>query len=118
VESFSQTPSKHTLTTKVATNMFEGKAVVDMSSKGLDAGDGHIIAAALEKNDQVHQLHPFGNNIPEVVLRTIMHSNENIVKFGAAVKLDFSNCGMDSTDVKVGGTAQGQLHSPAARCLQ
>ena len=39
--------------TQIAMNMFDGKADVDMSNKGLDAGDAFIIAAALEKNDQV-----------------------------------------------------------------
>ena len=30
-----------------------------------------------------------------------MNSNKNISNFGGAVKLDFSNCGMDSSDAKV-----------------
>jgi Ran GTPase-activating protein (RanGAP) involved in mRNA processing and transport len=37
--------------------MFDGKVNVDMSNKRLDAGDAIIIAAALEKNDQVLCLH-------------------------------------------------------------
>ena len=79
--------------TQIAMNMFDGKADVDMSNKGLDAGDAFIIAAALEKNDQVTGLNPFGNKIPEDVLRTIV-----VLK---AAKIDFSNSGMDKTDVKV-----------------
>ena len=39
--------------TQIAMSMFDGKTDVDMSNKGLDAGDAFIIAAALEKNDQV-----------------------------------------------------------------
>ena len=47
--------------TQIAMNMFDGKADVDMSNKGLDAGDAFIIAAALEKNDQVTGLHASKN---------------------------------------------------------
>ena len=39
------------------------------------------------------QLNPFGNKIPEDVLRTIV-----VLK---AAKIDFSNSGMDKTDVEV-----------------
>ena len=42
--------------TQIAMSMFNGKTDVDMSNKGLDAGDAFIIAAALEKNDQVQYL--------------------------------------------------------------
>jgi hypothetical protein len=36
---------------QISVSMFDGTTDVDMSNKGLDAGDSHIIAAALEKND-------------------------------------------------------------------
>ena len=49
--------------TQIAMNMFDGKADVDMSNKGLDAGDAFIIAAALEKNDQVQQLDVSANGL-------------------------------------------------------
>jgi hypothetical protein len=42
---------------QIAMSMFDGKTDVDMSKKkGLDAGDGHIIAAALESNSAVHSI--------------------------------------------------------------
>ena len=49
--------------TQIAMSMFDGKTDVDMSNKGLDAGDAFIIAAALEKNDQVQYLEASGNEI-------------------------------------------------------
>ena len=49
--------------TQIAMNMFDGKPDVDMSNKGLDAGDAFIIAAALEKNDQVQQLDVSANGL-------------------------------------------------------
>ena len=49
--------------TQIAMNMFDGKADVDMSNKGLDAGDAFIIAAALEKNDQVTGLDASSNSL-------------------------------------------------------
>jgi hypothetical protein len=49
--------------TQIAMNMFDGKADVDMSNKGLDAGDAFIIAAALEKNDQVTGLNVSSNGL-------------------------------------------------------
>ena len=42
--------------TQIAMNMFDGKADVDMSKEGLDAGDGHIIAAALQANHTVDSI--------------------------------------------------------------
>jgi hypothetical protein len=39
--------------------MFDGTTDVDMSNKGLDAGDSHIIAAALEKNDLADTLRSY-----------------------------------------------------------
>ena len=44
-------------------NMFDGETDVDLSNKGLDAGDAVIIAAALEKNDQVTRLNFSRNNL-------------------------------------------------------
>jgi hypothetical protein len=49
--------------TQLAMNMFDGKTDVEMSNKGLDAGDAFIIAAALEKNDQVTGLHVNSNGL-------------------------------------------------------
>ena len=47
----------HPNSEQILQNMFDGKTDVDLSNKGLDAGDAFIIAAALEKNDQVTGLH-------------------------------------------------------------
>ena len=52
----------HTNFEQIAQNMFDGEAKVDMSKQGLDAGDAHIMAAALEKNDTVTQVHASGND--------------------------------------------------------
>ena len=52
----------HTNFEQIAQNMFDGKTKVDMSKQGLDAGDAHIMAAALEKNDTVTQVHASGND--------------------------------------------------------
>ena len=42
---------------QIAMSMFDGKTDVDMSKKkGLDAGDGHIIAAVLESNSTVDSI--------------------------------------------------------------
>jgi hypothetical protein len=49
--------------TQLAMNMFDGKPDVDMSNKGLDAGDAFIIAVALEKNDQVTGLDASSNSL-------------------------------------------------------
>ena len=43
---------------QIAQNMFDGEAKVDMAHQGLDAGDAHIMAAALEKNGTVTQVFP------------------------------------------------------------
>jgi Ran GTPase-activating protein (RanGAP) involved in mRNA processing and transport len=53
------------------------------------------------ENKREVMTNPFGNKIPEDEMRTILHSNKYITSFGGAVKLDFSNCGMDGTDAKV-----------------
>ena len=45
---------------QIAQNMFNGDAKVNMSNKGLDAGDAWIMGAALEKNDTVTELEAFG----------------------------------------------------------
>ena len=42
--------------TQIAMNMFDGKADVDMSKEGLDAGDGHIIAAVLQANHTIDSI--------------------------------------------------------------
>ena len=42
--------------TQIAMNMFDGKSAVDMSKEGLDAGDGHIIAAAFLANHTVDSI--------------------------------------------------------------
>ena len=53
----------HTNFEQIAQNMFDGEAKVDMSKRGLDAGDAHIIAAALEKNDTVTQVNVASNGL-------------------------------------------------------
>ena len=45
---------------QIAQNMFNGEAKVNMSNKGLDAGDAWIMGAALEKNDTVTEVEAFG----------------------------------------------------------
>ena len=57
--------------TQIAMSMFNGKRDVDMSNKGLDAGDAFIIAAALEKNDQVQYLEASGNGMREAGAKAI-----------------------------------------------
>jgi hypothetical protein len=49
--------------TRIAMNMFQGKTDVNLSNAGLDSGDAFLIAAALEKNDQVMGLNLFGNSL-------------------------------------------------------
>ena len=53
----------HTNFEQIAQNMFDGKTKVDMSKQGLDAGDAHIMAAALEKNDTVTQVDVSNNGL-------------------------------------------------------
>ena len=91
----------HTNFEQIAQNMFDGEANVDMSKRGLDAGDAHIIAAALEKNDTVTQVHAWGNRIPEDTLTALMNSNDNVRNFGGNDTLELARCDMDSTDAKV-----------------
>ena len=47
---------------QIAQNMFNGEAKVNMSNKGLDAGDAWIMGAALEKNDTVTEVDASSNN--------------------------------------------------------
>ena len=75
--------------------------LLDVSGNQMKAEGAAALADGLKANQSVQQLDPFGNKIPEDVLRTIMNSNKNISNFGGAVKLDYSGIGMDSTDVKV-----------------
>ena len=53
----------HTNFEQIAQNMFDGEAKVDMAKQGLDAGDAHIMAAALEKNDTVTQVNVASNRL-------------------------------------------------------
>ena len=46
---------------QIAQNMFNGDAKVNMSNKGLDAGDAWIMGAALEKNDTVTEVDASSN---------------------------------------------------------
>ena len=48
---------------QIAQNMFNGEAKVNMSNKGLDAGDAWIMGAALEKNDTVTEVDASSNNL-------------------------------------------------------
>ena len=48
---------------QIAHNMFNGEAKVNMSNKGLDAGDAWIMGAALEKNDTVTEVDASSNNL-------------------------------------------------------
>ena len=48
---------------QIAQNMFNGEAKVNMSNKGLDAGDAWIMGAALEKNDTVTEVAVSSNNL-------------------------------------------------------
>ena len=48
---------------QIAQNMFNGDAKVNMSNKGLDAGDAWIMGAALEKNDTVTEVAVSSNNL-------------------------------------------------------
>ena len=48
---------------QIAQNMFDGKAEVNMANQGLDAGDAHIMAAGLEKNDTVTVVDVSNNNL-------------------------------------------------------
>ena len=48
---------------QIAQNMFDGEVKVDMYKQGLDAGDAHIMAAALEKNDTVTQVDVSNNGL-------------------------------------------------------
>ena len=47
---------------QIAQNMFNGEAKVNMSNKGLDAGDAWIMGAALEKNDTVTEVDASSND--------------------------------------------------------
>ena len=77
---------------QIAQNMFDGEAKVDMSKQGLDAGDAHIMAAALEKNDTVTQVDASGNALGNagakafgdsmLVNQTILHLNVSDNGFG------------------------------------
>ena len=82
----------HTNFEQIAQNMFGGDAKVDMSKRGLDAGDAHIMAAALEKNDTVTQVEVSGNALGTagakalgdalLVNKTIQHLNVSDNSFG------------------------------------
>ena len=48
---------------QIAQNMFNGDAKVNMSNKGLDAGDAWIMGAALEKNDTVTEVDVSSNHL-------------------------------------------------------
>ena len=48
---------------QIAHNMFNGEAKVNMSNKGLDAGDAWIMGAALEKNDTVTEVDVRSNHL-------------------------------------------------------
>ena len=48
---------------QIAQNMFNGEAKVNMTNKGLDAGDAWIMGAALEKNDTVTEVDASSNNL-------------------------------------------------------
>ena len=48
---------------QIAYKMFNGESKINMSNKGLDAGDAWIMGAALEKNDTVTEVAVSLNNL-------------------------------------------------------
>ena len=83
---------------QIAQNMFNGEAKVNISNKGLDAGDAWIMGAALEKNDTVTEVEAsdcgmgtagakaFGDVLR--VNKTLQHLNVSNNSFGKVQKGD------------------------------
>jgi len=68
----------HTNFEQIAQNMFDGKTKVDMSKQGLDAGDAHIMAAALEKNDTVTQVNVRYNDLDQKTKDLLSKTNKKV----------------------------------------
>ena len=77
---------------QIAHNMFNGEAKVNMSNKGLDAGDAWIMGAALEKNDTVTEVQASGN-----LLRA-----DGAKAFGDALKVNKTITEIDLSDNEIG----------------
>ena len=77
---------------QIAHNMFNGESKVNMSNKGLDAGDAWIMGAALEKNDTVTEVEASGCGMGTAgakafgdvlrVNKTLQHLNVSNNSFG------------------------------------
>ena len=62
---------------QISQNMFDGEAKVDMTKQGLDAGDAHIMAAALEKNDTVTQVNVSSNGFDQATKDMLSKAKKN-----------------------------------------